>query len=178
MEKEFRQLNESDVEFYCSDNLSEYSNSLLFDSNEDIAGLNLYDSEGGYLNVWLTVKGDKEVWLLDEDEDVRDGVSYRKVSEYPEELREAIKNGKEGENYGCDSKNWFEYIYEFVDKDDNITHRDGEMFGWNSLSDFTPEKLKADMLRVAEELFNSCGLTRKSKQSEKNKNDCGKETER
>ena len=154
----------SDVEFYCSDNLSEYSDSLLFDSDEDIAGLKLYDSDGGYANVRLTVKGDKEVWLLDKDGNVHDGVTYSKASKYPAELREAIKNGKEGEDYGYSDNNWFEYIYEIRDKNDNIIHNDDVVFDWNSTTDFTPEKLKADMLRFAESLFGSYRLTRKSEQ--------------
>ena len=48
-------------EFYCTEDLSEYKDSLLFDSEEDIAGLKAYDYDDNCIDIWLTVSGEKGV---------------------------------------------------------------------------------------------------------------------
>lgn len=139
--------------FEYDNDLRKYTNSLLFNSNIDIASFELTDENNNTVQLWLTVRGDKEVSLIDEDGDAAE--TYRDANDYPEELINAIKNGKNYEDYYCDTNNWFEVLYGYTkagerEADDNVGFIDGEV--WDDIPS-SPDQLKSEMRDFAESLF-------------------------
>jgi len=141
-------------EFWCKD-LQPYVDSMLFDSGEQIAYMS-YESGEWLINVSLEVCGEVRVEYK--------GESYRYPSEFPDELREKIKNDMWWELYApsgegndeteqllyVDNNNWFEYIYDIIKAPaDRFKYRDGYVCEWD-ISTGTEEDIKADMLEVIE----------------------------
>lgn len=138
-------------EYYYIENLSEYKDSLLFDSEEDIAGLKAYDYDDNCIDIWLTVSGEKKVYLIDKNGNkISETCEY--AADYPYELREAIRNGKQGVDYECDNNSRFTYIYHIYDGDCKEKYLEAEPYE-GELSEMTPQKLKKQMLEYAEYLF-------------------------
>lgn len=119
----------SKIEFKCGD-LTEYTDSLLFDTGETIATLE-------YKNflIVIDVTGEKKIYFNDE--------VYTQAFDYPDELIENIKNGHiydYQEDCYLEDNNWFDvvifknkcYIYDEVFEED--------------LCQLTPEKLKKIMI--------------------------------
>ena len=146
---EFIPVKETD--FYCDEDLSKYTDSLLFDSETDIAGLKMYDTNGNCVDLWLTVTGDKDVFLLDENGDVIEDECYSYASEYSQEMIDAIKDGTDGVDYACDNNNWFEVLYSYSNGNgEELVDDNGEE--WDGIAD-TPEQLKDDLSEFALTLF-------------------------
>lgn len=124
--------------FRCNE-LSQYVDSMLFDSGEEIAAME-FENYGKEIYISLEVRGDVKVFFNEE--------VYRWPSEFPPVLRELIQT-----NPGCwdcedyiyvDMNNWFEYIFE-VDGQ----YSDGIMCEWD-ISKGTPEDIKREMLEICE----------------------------
>ncbi len=135
-------------DFDCVDNLSNYVESMLFDSNEVVASGKFYFL-GNKVEVSLEVRGEVAV-------DYK-GETYHKPSEFPEELKELIKEhpydwsvySPSGEgNDDCEGNiyvgmnNWFEYIYEAADYSDGIVCED-------DISKETPESILEGLKGIA-----------------------------
>lgn len=139
--------------FEYDNDLGKYTNSLLFNSNIDIASFEITDENNNTVQLWLTVRGDKEVSLIDEDGNAAE--TYRDASDYPEELINAIKNGENYKDYYCDTNNWFEVLYGYTKADEreaynNVEYIDGEV--WDDIPS-SPDQLKSEMRNFAESLF-------------------------
>ena len=145
---EFIPIKETD--FYCDEDLSKYTDSLLFDSQTDIAGLKMYDANDNCVDLWLTVRGEKDVFLLDVNGDIIEDECYKYASEYSQKMIDAIKNGTDGIDYACNNNNWFEVLYSYGDVDGG-SFDDGEV--WDGIADTTPEQLKDDLSEFALTLF-------------------------
>jgi len=102
------QNSENDVvctEFWCKD-LKPYTDSLLFDSGELIAKAKFSYKGNDSFYVNLMICGDVSVYYKDEH--------YKYPSDFPDELRELIKN-KPDEYYDkveIRYNNWFEYLWD------------------------------------------------------------------
>lgn len=116
-----------------TENLKQYTNSLLFDSGTEIACLKVED-KGRTVVVSLNVCG--EVHIV-----YKENV-YKRPSEFPKEVIELIKNGDPDEELYIGFNNWFEYIYGDEDYTDGIVCED-------DVSRFTPTILQAKMFEIA-----------------------------
>lgn len=121
--------------FDCED-LSEYTDSMLFDSGTTIAeGTFLY--KGEELSITLKVSGYVSVNFM--------GETFKYPSEFPEELKQIVRDGKLFDDpdkvYVWDN-NWFEYIY---DSDGVVEEED--------LCQMTPEQVLDTMTEIAEQYF-------------------------
>lgn len=128
--------------FQCNE-LSQYTDSMLFDSGEQIAAME-YGCGNTHINIYLEVRGEVRVDF--------DGVTYRRPSEFPDVLKELIKT-----NPGCwdcedyvyvDMNNWFEYIYE-IDNERWNNYMDGVLCELD-ISKGKPEDVKKEMLEICE----------------------------
>lgn len=129
------------TKFECDNDLSKYTDSMLFDSGENIVHAEFMSGEKT-LTLDLEICGDVSVTYK--------GEVYHRPSDFPEELKELIRanpnrwdivapsgedNDEEDSNIYVNLNNWFEVIYEFDD------YTDGDVFE-EDLSKFTPETLK------------------------------------
>lgn len=122
--------------FDCTDDLSQYTDSLLFESGESIATMTVEDGKGHFLDMELMVRGEVNIVFNDE--------SCRHPDEFPPELVQAIKDGKENETFTIESNNWFELMYTLTDANGKELACDGDV--WESqISTMTAEQLKAEM---------------------------------
>ena len=125
--------------FKCNDNLSQYIDSMLFDSGECVAEMKCELDNGDLCTISLEVRGEVKVDF--------DGNRYREPSGFPEELKKLIK---EYHMWDCDDRvyvdmnNWFEYIYTINDKYSN-----GVMCEWD-ISKGCPEDIKKEMIEICE----------------------------
>ena len=132
------------TKFECDEDLSKYTDSMLFDSGENIAHAEFVSGEKT-LTLDLDICGEVRVTYK--------GETYCRPSEFPDELKELIKknpnrwdtvapsgegNDEEDSDIYVEFNNWFEVIYEF---DDESFFMDGDVFE-EDLSKFTPETLK------------------------------------
>ncbi len=125
------------LEFDCETNLSQYTDSMLFDSGTEIA-FGKIEHEGKTLDIFLRIVGEVLV-------DYRNEIYYHS-SEFPEALKEEIKKNpywdtKEDTYVGFN--NWFEYLY-----GTNGSVLEGD------LSKYTVDGVKNDMLSIAKDYFN------------------------
>lgn len=128
--------------FQCNE-LSQYTDSMLFDSGEQIAAMECEDGNT-HINIYLEVRGEVRVDF--------DGVTYRRPSEFPLELKELIKGNPicwdcEDDVY-VDIRNWFEYIY-IVNNEHWNDYMDGVLCEWD-ISKWGPEEIKREMLEICE----------------------------
>ena len=125
--------------FACNENLSQYIDSMLFDSGTCIAAMECELDNGDVCIISLEVRGSVNVDF--------DGSTYREPSDFPEELKQIIKEDK---LWDCDDRvyvdmnNWFEYIYTVLGK-----YSDGVMCEWD-ISKGTPEDIKQEMIEICE----------------------------
>lgn len=128
--------------FQCNE-LSQYTDSMLFDSGEQIAAMECEDGNT-HINIWLEVRGEVRVDF--------DGVTYRRPSEFPDVLKELIKTNPgywDCEDYVyVDMNNWFEYIYE-IDNERWNNYMDGVLCEWD-ISKGNSEDIKKEMLEICE----------------------------
>lgn len=124
-------------EFSCSENLSQYIDSMLFESGECIASMDYFDEETGKsVELDLRVCGNVKVSFKETD--------YTHYSDFPEQLKKLIKNNREwelDERVYVDENNWFEYIFSTGKYSDGIVFE-------RDLSAYTPERLKKEMESV------------------------------
>lgn len=129
--------------FKCNDNLSQYIDSMLFDSGECIATMECELDNGDLCTISLEVRGEVKVYF--------DGELYKYPSDFPPVLKELIET-----NPGCwdeedyvyvDENNWFEYM--FTIKDNTYQYTDGIMCEWD-ISKGTPEDIKKEMIEICE----------------------------
>lgn len=124
------------LNFKCEDDLSKYTDSMLFDSGEVIAS-GSFAFMGNRLDIDLVIAGDVAVTYK---EDV-----YHSPSEFPDELKELIRSDRwwdTNDNVYVGLNNWFEYVYE----------GDGDVLE-DDLSKMTKEDVKSDMLEIASMYF-------------------------
>lgn len=131
------------ISFTCNENLSQYVDSMLFDSGECIAEMECAFDNGDVCTITLEVRGEVKVYF--------DGEPYRYPSEFPAVLKELIKT-----NPGCwdeedyvyvDMNNWFEYM--FTIKDDKYQYTDGMVCEWD-ISKGESEDIKKEMVEICE----------------------------
>lgn len=131
--------------FCCDENLSQYTDSMLFESNLNIASMN-YESKGCKVILDLMTRGEVNV-------DYK-GVTYRSPLEFPEDLKEIIKTKpywfNDTEDLYIDANNWFEYIYDITIN--GKTYSDGIMFE-TDLSKYSVEELKTEMAEICEDII-------------------------
>lgn len=124
------------TEFNCEENLAQYVDSMLFDSDTVIASMTCECYNGDIISVDLTVRGSVEV-------DYR-GETYRRPSEFPDALKKKIKKHPHDWEYDnatyVDLNNWFEFIYDICRDGEEIV-REGEIFE-RDLSKLSVEELK------------------------------------
>lgn len=138
------------LEFNCDDNLSQYTDSMLFDSGTVIAS-GKFEKEGRIFNIYLEVNGEVAVTYK--------GEVYHSPSDFPEELTERIRNttwwdvcspSEEGDdvesNIYVGMNNWFEYLYGEECIDDGTVYE-------ADLSRATKEEIFEDMRYIAEHYF-------------------------
>ena len=134
--------------FKCND-LSQYVDSMLFDSGECIAEMTC-ECDDIQVYMHLEVRGDVKVEY--------DGNIYRHPSEFPPALRESIKTNPgwwdTADNVYIDMNNWFEYIYtaQYTFGDFN-TYSDGVMCEWD-INKGTPEDIKNEMIEIFKCIIN------------------------
>lgn len=96
-------------EFSCNENLSQYTDAMLFDSGEVIASMDYFDDEKNKgITMVLEVRGHVNVSF--------DGVDYYHASEFPEELTKLIKKDPDwmnNERVYVSENNWFEFIFSY-----------------------------------------------------------------
>ena len=140
------------ISFVCDDDLTKYTDSMLFDSTYDqgnsiAAGTFRYQNSD--FDVALDVCGEVSVSFK--------GETYHRPSEFPDELIERIKNhpndwecyapsGEGNDDEESDIyvglNNWFEYI----------SDNGGDIFE-DDLSKATPERILEDMMDIAKQYF-------------------------
>lgn len=129
--------------FTCNDNLAQYTDSMLFDSGECIAEMEC-EINGHNIEIYLEVRGEVDITYKED--------RYKYPSDFPEELKELIKNHPnlwelEDDDVYIDMNNWFEYIYD--DTVNGKTYSDGVMFE-SDLSVCTADDIKKEMIEIAE----------------------------
>ena len=129
------------IKFELLDNLSKYTDSMLFDSNTVIAKM-VCEHKGHTINVGLMVRGYVKVEYK--------GDIYTNPSDFPEELRNTIEANPnlwmlENDDVEIWENNWFEYIYDH--SFNGRTYSDGIMFE-DDLSKYTAEELEKAMLEI------------------------------
>ena len=123
--------------FKCNE-LSQYVDSMLFDSGERIAEM-VFEDNGFSCTISLEVRGEVRVEF--------DGTTYRYPSEFPLSLKENIKNNP---GWWCDpdlfveNNNWFEYTFTV---NGEYEYADGVMCEWD-ISKGTPEDIKNEMIEI------------------------------
>ena len=123
--------------FSCSDNLAQYTDSMLFDSGECIASMDYFDEETGKsVTLDLRVCGSVKVSFKE--------TNYTHYSDFPEQLKKLIKKNREwelDERVYVDENNWFEYIFDVDGCSDGIVFE-------SDLSTYTPDQLEKEMESV------------------------------
>jgi len=128
--------------FSCSENLSKYIDSMLFDSGECIASMDYTDdTTGKKVSLDLKVCGHVKVSFEE--------VDYVRYSDFPEKLKKLIKNNREwelDERVYVDENNWFEFIYSTEKFSDGIIMEE-------DVTSYTEETLKVLMEEICKEIL-------------------------
>lgn len=139
--------------FQCEEDLSQYVDSMLFDSDTNIA-TGTFEYGDKKIQICLDVRGEVDV-------DYK-GENYRQPSDFPEDLRDKIKKDPlyvwYDDEIAVSNNNWFEYIMYVEDGDKKYS--EGIMFE-DSPSDYTPQKLKQNMIDTINIYFYKCELLAK-----------------
>lgn len=134
------------IGFKVFEDLSKFKDSMLFDSGTIIATIECEYNEH-IVQMDLKVCGYVKVYYK--------GDCYRYPSEFPQELKEIIKENPNGWNYVDDNievceNNWFEYI--FTESFEGHSYSDGIMFE-DDLSKYSEEELKEDMILTCKSII-------------------------
>lgn len=122
--------------FDCDNDLSKYTDSLLFCSGDVVATMTVEDDRGYSLSMELIVTGDVNVEF--------EGEIYTSPDDFPPELKQAIKEGRY-DDIQINNNNWFELVYSLTDSKGEEVAYDGDV--WESdLSTMTIEEVKNEML--------------------------------
>ena len=132
--------------FTCDENLRQFKNSMLFDSDTHIAGITV-GLKDITVSADLMVRGSVRVRFK--------GKTYTKPSKLPEEAKVYLARGEyevfEDEDDDpilyCSENNWFECIYSVTDEDGEEAESDGIMFE-NCPADFSAEQMKEELLNL------------------------------
>ena len=142
------------INFWCANDLDKPIDSMLFDKGTQFAeGTFMVDDEH---KVWISLEISGEVSV-----DYK-GVRYNAPSEFPDELKDLIRNHPEdyymyaSSGEGNDEEegdisirlnNWFEYIYTIDDKwSDGVLEE-------SDLTKLSPEDIKETMLDIIRDKF-------------------------
>lgn len=133
------------VNFNCDENLKQYTDSMLFDSGTIVASLDC-EHNGYKICIDLKVCGEVDVTYKGED--------YRYPSDFPDELKEIIKNEPtwfiHTDDLYVTNNNWFEYIYDC--SYNGQTWSNGVLFESN-LSAYSEIDLLNEMCELAMEIM-------------------------
>lgn len=133
--------------FKCDENLSQYVDSMLFDSGTHIAMMRCDLENAAECSISLEVRGYVKIYFGE------DSQPYKYPSEFPKALKELIRNKPNGwqtePDVYADETNWFEYIYTV--KTDTGHYSDGVVCEWD-ISKGTAEEIKKEMLEICEML--------------------------
>ena len=132
-------VNRQKINFVFEKDLSQFSDSMLFPQNTEVAQMTVEDDE--IVELRLLVRGCARVQYK--------GCEYGKVEDFPNELINLIKNDPKWtvhDDVLVSENNWFEYIYEL--EKNGKTYSDGIMF------ESVPGKYSPIMLFY--EMFNIC----------------------
>lgn len=127
------------IEFNCDNDLSKYTDSMLFDSDTVIATM-ICEDNGCKITVDLMTRGYVDVYYK--------GKRYQSACEFPKGLKKLIETDQDwfdNEDVEIIDNNWFEYIYDVVG--DGVSYSDGILFE-DDLSCYSVEDLKEDMIEV------------------------------
>lgn len=144
----------------CDENLEQYVDSMLFDSDTNICSITVDNGEGITIDIDLCIRGDVSVTYK--------GEVYNTPSEFPEELKDMIRknpgtfdvyapsgegNDVEEGDCGVNLNNWFELIFKINSPGDNNNDgfSDGDVYE-SDVSTMTPEQLKEELVEYAEEI--------------------------
>ena len=125
------------VNKFTCDELSQYTDSLLFDSGTVVAELDMTDAHDNRAVMSLEVRGEVKVKLNGSDE-----CWCKTPSKFPEEIREAIINREWhllDEDMSC---NWFELMFTLYNSRGEEVVQDGEVYE-GDLTILTPDDLKS-----------------------------------
>ena len=137
------------VDFECVENLGDYAESMLYDSDTVVASM-IYRHPLRDISLVLSVRGEVRVHFK--------GQTYTKPSDFPKELRELIikhpGHWDAAAEASCspvfvDCNNWFEFIYQESKPFSNKSYTDGITCGLN-LEDMTAEQLQKEMIKLCE----------------------------
>lgn len=112
-------VNRQKINFVFEKDLSQFSDSMLFPQNTEVAQMTVEDDE--IVELRLLVRGSARVQYK--------GCEYGKVEDFPNELINLIKNDPKWtvhDDVLVSENNWFEYIYEL--EKNGKTYSDGIMF--------------------------------------------------
>ena len=150
--------------FECDEDLSKYTESMLFPSDRTVAEATFTDKDGNRIEFWLGTRGDVDVDFFENGMD-EDPTNYEDPDDFPEELIDIIKAGNlwADERVYVTNNNWFEVIYDIYDKNGTLLHCDGEMF--EDFAYCSPDELKQELADLAKEVYdrNSEWLLKKQK---------------
>ena len=122
--------------FDCADDLSQYTDSLLFCSDDCVATMTIEDERGYFLDMEIIITGDVDVTF--------EGKNYTSPDDFSPELKQAIKEGRY-DDIEINSNNWFELVYSLTDDKGNEIAYDGDVYE-SDISKMTAEQLKTEML--------------------------------
>lgn len=115
------------LEFNVNPELSQFTDSMLFDSHGDEIAFSKWSYDGTEFRICLEVNGEVAVTYKN--------VTYHTPSEFPEELKEMIRTQRDwytNEDVYANFNNWFEYLWResvFADSDiegSDISKMDGK----------------------------------------------------
>lgn len=137
------------ITFRCTDELSKYTDSMMFDSHDDEIAYAEFSHNSDIMNIRLEVNGYVKV-------DYK-GSIYCRFSDFPTELQERIKNhpndwSNDYNDIYIDESNWFEYLFGPKLPSGTNTYQDGEIYE-EDLSTATPQEIFNDMVLIAIQYF-------------------------
>ena len=134
--------------FDCDNDLSKYTDSLLFPQGETIVVADFKDKDGINVNLRVEVVGDMKV--------IFNGEPYYDPADFPDELIECIKNGDHGCDYDdnpyVEDGNWFNVEFTIEGKNGDEIAYDGDSIEVD-ISKMTVEEMKEYLADYAENCY-------------------------
>ena len=126
------------VNSFACDELSQYTNSLLFDSGTEIASIDLTDKDGNRIDMCLLVAGEVKARRYGDDE------WFQVPSKFPEDIRNAIRNNQWNLLDGDMSNNWFALDFTIYNNEGAVIAQDDEVFE-EDIFKLTRKNMEADL---------------------------------